>query len=39
MAGAMGAGRIRFVTHLDVDDDGLARAIGALRELSSGGVA
>ena len=26
-AGSMGPGRIRFVTHLDVDDVGLARAI------------
>jgi threonine aldolase len=27
LAGSMGPGRIRFVTHLDVDDAGLARAI------------
>jgi threonine aldolase len=33
LAGAMGAGRIRFVTHLDVDDAGLERAIAALRAL------
>jgi threonine aldolase len=33
LAGAMGAGRIRFVTHLDVDDDGLDRALRALRAL------
>jgi len=33
LAGAMGAGRIRFVTHLDVDDDGLDRALRVLRDL------
>lgn len=33
LAGAMGAGRIRFVTHLDVDDDGLEQALRALRAL------
>ena len=33
LAGAMGAGRIRFVTHLDIDDDGLERAIAALSAL------
>jgi hypothetical protein len=27
----MGHGRIRFVTHRDVDDDGLGRAIAALQ--------
>jgi threonine aldolase len=32
LAGGMGAGRIRFVTHLDVDDRALERAIEALRE-------
>jgi len=35
LAGAMGAGRIRFVTHLDVDDAGLERAVRALRALPS----
>jgi threonine aldolase len=33
LAGAMGAGRIRFVTHLDIDDAALARAVEALRDL------
>lgn len=33
LAGAMGPGRIRFVTHLDVDDDGLDRAIAVIRAL------
>jgi len=27
----MGPGRLRFVTHLDVDDAGIDRAIAALR--------
>jgi threonine aldolase len=31
LAGAMGPGRVRFVTHLDVDDEGLDRAIDVLR--------
>jgi threonine aldolase len=31
LAGAMGAGRIRFVTHLDVDDAALARATEIIR--------
>jgi threonine aldolase len=30
-AGTMGRGRLRFVTHLDVDDAGLDRAIAAVR--------
>ena len=33
LAGAMGEGRIRFVTHLDVDDEGLDRALAVLRAL------
>ena len=33
LAGAMGQGRIRFVTHLDIDDAALDRAIAALVEL------
>jgi threonine aldolase len=33
LAGAMGPGRIRFVTHLDVDDAGLERALRVLRAL------
>ncbi len=33
LAGAMGPGRVRFVTHLDVGDEGLERAIAALRAL------
>jgi threonine aldolase len=33
LAGAMGPGRIRFVTHLDVDDGDMDRAIAALRDL------
>jgi threonine aldolase len=33
LAGAMGSGRIRFVTHLDVDDEGLSRAIAVIRAL------
>jgi threonine aldolase len=32
LAGAMGTGRIRFVTHLDVDDEDLDRAIETLRK-------
>ena len=32
LAGTMGRGRLRFVTHLDVDDAGLARAIALLRK-------
>jgi threonine aldolase len=31
LAGPMGHGRLRFVTHLDVDDDGIDRAIARLR--------
>ena len=31
LAGPMGHGRIRFVTHLDIDDAGLERALRALR--------
>jgi len=31
LAGTLGPGRIRFVTHLDVDDAGIERAIAALR--------
>ncbi|HEX5045442.1 MAG TPA: GntG family PLP-dependent aldolase [Candidatus Polarisedimenticolaceae bacterium] len=34
LAGAMGWGRLRLVTHLDVDDAGLARAVAALRTLA-----
>ncbi len=34
LAGGMGPGRIRFVTHLDVDDAGLGRAVDALREIA-----
>ncbi|HEY7939727.1 MAG TPA: threonine aldolase family protein [Acidimicrobiales bacterium] len=30
-AGTVGPGLVRFVTHLDVDDDGLARALDAVR--------
>ncbi len=33
LAGAMGRGRVRFVTHLDVDDAGLERALRAIAEL------
>lgn len=33
LAGAMGPGRVRFVTHLDVDDTGLETALGALSGL------
>ncbi len=33
LAGAMGEGRIRFVTHLDIDDAALDRAVAALSEL------
>jgi len=36
LAGTMGRGRIRFVTHLDVDDAGLGRAIAALDALARG---
>ena len=31
LAGTLGPGRLRFVTHLDVDDAGVDRAIAALR--------
>ena len=31
LAGTMGFGRIRFVTHLDLDDAGIDRAIALLR--------
>jgi threonine aldolase len=31
LAGTMGRGRLRFVTHLDVDDAGIDRAIDLLR--------
>jgi threonine aldolase len=34
LAGPMGPGRIRFVTHLDVDDGALDRTIRAVRDLS-----
>ena len=34
LAGTMGPGRIRFVTHLDVDDAGIERAVVALRDLA-----
>jgi threonine aldolase len=33
LAGPSGPGRIRFVTHLDVDDAGIARAVTAVRSL------
>jgi threonine aldolase len=33
LAGGMGPGRVRFVTHLDVDDGALDRAIRSLREV------
>jgi threonine aldolase len=34
LAGTMGPGRIRFVTHLDVDDSGIERAVEALRAIA-----
>jgi threonine aldolase len=34
LAGTMGPGRIRFVTHLDVDDAGIERAIAAVGALA-----
>ncbi len=34
LAGAMGWGRLRLVTHLDVDDAGIARAVAALRTVA-----
>ena len=34
LAAPWGAQRVRFVTHLDVDDDGIDRAAEALRALS-----
>ena len=37
LAGGMGPGRVRFVTHLDVDDRGLERALAALREVGRAG--
>jgi threonine aldolase len=33
----MGAGRVRAVTHLDVDEDGIERAIEAVRSVASAG--
>jgi len=33
LAGPSGPGRIRFVTHLDVDDAGIERAVAAVRSL------
>jgi threonine aldolase len=33
LAGAMGPGRIRFVTHLDIDADDLDRALNILRKI------
>jgi threonine aldolase len=35
LAGPMGPGRVRFVTHLDVDDADLSRAIDVLREVGN----
>lgn len=35
LAGPMGPGRIRFVTHLDVGDEALERALAVLRSLPS----
>jgi len=35
IADTMGPGRIRFVTHLDVDDHDLERAIGVVRSLDT----
>jgi threonine aldolase len=37
-AGAWGPGQVRLVTHLDVDDAGIDRAVGALRAVSSARV-
>ncbi len=37
LAGGMGPGRVRFVTHLDVDDAGIERAVAALRDVGHGG--
>ncbi|ANM28882.1 threonine aldolase [Acidobacteria bacterium Mor1] len=34
VAGPMGPGRIRFVTHLEIDDEALERAIATLRRVS-----
>jgi len=34
LAGTMGPGRIRFVTHLDVDDAGIDRAVETLRDFA-----
>ncbi|MFM8303078.1 MAG: threonine aldolase family protein [Actinomycetota bacterium] len=36
-AGAIDARTVRFVTHKDVDDDGIARAIGVLSEIAAEG--
>ncbi|MGA0174516.1 MAG: low specificity L-threonine aldolase, partial [Phycisphaerales bacterium] len=33
----MGAGRVRAVTHLDVDEGGIERAIEAVRSVASAG--
>jgi threonine aldolase len=38
LAGPKGPGRVRFVTHLDVDDAGIDRAVAALRALSAARV-
>jgi threonine aldolase len=36
LVGDLGNGGVRLVTHIDVDDDGVERAIAALREVLSG---
>jgi len=38
LAGAMGPGRLRLVTHLDVDDAGIGRAVAALRTVAAARV-
>jgi len=37
LAGTIDVGTVRFVTHKDVDDDGLARAVHALDEIARHG--
>ena len=34
LAGTVGPGRLRFVTHLDVDDEGIDRAAKAIATLA-----
>jgi threonine aldolase len=37
LAGMIDSRTVRFMTHKDVDDDDIERAVGTLKEISSGG--